>query len=89
MSDQLPATSREPQPGTPDPSPMGCFFVLGIIMLLPGLCSLAFAFMFVRDIFTRGVAVAGEAFPEILLLWVPGFLIAALGVALIRADRRS
>ncbi len=79
---------NEPQPGMPDPSPMGCFFVLGIILLLPGLCSLAFAFMFARDLFTHGVAAVGP-FPEILLLWVPSFLIAALGVALIRADRRS
>jgi lipopolysaccharide export LptBFGC system permease protein LptF len=80
----------DPQPQPPDSgsraSLLGC---LGAVMLLPGLCSLAFVFMFVRDIFTRGIAVAGEAFPEILLLWVPSFLIAALGVALIRADRRS
>jgi hypothetical protein len=79
---------NERQPGRPAPSPMGCFFVLGIILLLPGLCSLAFAFMFVLDLLNRGAAAAGP-FPEILLLWVPSFLIAALGVALIRADRRS
>jgi lipopolysaccharide export LptBFGC system permease protein LptF len=79
----------DPQPQPPDSgsraSLLGC---LGAVMLLPGLCSLLFSFMFVRDIFTHGVAAVGP-FPEILLLWVPSFLIAALGIALIRADRRN
>jgi hypothetical protein len=71
MSDQEPA-----RPGGPKPrrSPFANFLMvlLGIILLLPGLCSIRFAAVILSNL---------DFGP--LLLWVAGLLIAALGINLI------
>ncbi len=44
--------------------------ILGIVLLLPGLCSLAFTPMFLQS-------------PDIGIIWLPGILLGGLGVWLI------
>jgi hypothetical protein len=82
----------ERQPGTPGPGPWGCLGVLGLILLLPGLCSLVFAFLYGRDLFVGGFAgVLGNVEG---ILWVFGVIAGAAGVvalttAAIRRRARS
>jgi hypothetical protein len=76
----------EPQAGTPEARAWGCLGVLGIILLLPGLCSLVFAFLFGREMLVGGFAGALGS-PE-GILWVFGVIAGAAGVvALVRARR--
>jgi len=76
MSDQQPATP---------PGQVGCGLLLGIILLLPGLCSLLFAFAHISDLLDARTS--GFLLPTI---WAIGLLIGALGVALITfAARRA
>jgi hypothetical protein len=87
----------EPQSGPPPRSEpplasalLGCWAVLatvlGIIMLLPGLCSLVLA----PNLISTGFKFNGKFDISRLIMWVICLLIGVLGVALIRsAGRRS
>jgi hypothetical protein len=89
MSD--PEAGPPPQSEPPLASALlGCWtalrVVLGIILLLPGLCSLGFA----PSLISTGFKFNGKFDIGLLIMWVICLLIGVLGVALIRyAVRRS
>jgi divalent metal cation (Fe/Co/Zn/Cd) transporter len=80
MSDQQPAPPPDPRPASIGVSIL--LFVIGVILLLPGLCALFF----------MGLGGGGTE-PIFVVLWLICFGIAAGGIALIvhavRRQRRS
>jgi hypothetical protein len=74
MSDQLPAPP--PGPRTPSLEVSILLFVIGVILLLPGLCALVFMVAY-------GTSGGSDIEPIFVVLWLICFGIAAGGIALI------
>jgi hypothetical protein len=89
MSEPLPTDNPQTPPAA---GPGGCLialmFLAGVLMLLPGLCSLIFMGMAVTDIVQRGFSFDSNA-QSIIGLWVVTFVIAGVGILLIRAASRA
>lgn len=56
--------------------------IFGVILLLPGICSLGFMILFLPQIFS-------SSFTDLMPLWIGCFAVAGLGVFLIRKARNS
>jgi hypothetical protein len=82
MSDQQPELPGMSDPDSqPRAGPLGYLSaLLGIVLLLPGICSLVFA----PNLMFTGFKSGGRFDIGLLILWVICLLIGALGVALIR-----
>ena len=76
MSDQQPARPGDPNPRR-NPWVTALLILIGLVLLLPGLCSLIFSVAIVADSGSIG------SDPGILLLFAFCFLVGAGGVALI------
>jgi hypothetical protein len=84
--------SQPPEPVlTPNPG-AGCasvlLLIIGSIMLLPGLCSLAFLVGEIAELIKEGrLALFRDG--GMLILWIFGVVISALGVVLIRTALKA
>jgi len=83
----------EPAPAPPPSTNGGCLSALlmlaGILLLLPGLCSVAFMIAMIGALFQEGGKVLADPnAPPIIALWLVTFAIAAVGILLIRRAAR-
>ena len=87
--------SDEPLPNPPRPAPRsGCLTafmaIVGVILLLPGVCSFFFAVMMIGEMFSRPNSSGGISELSVMLpIWLTGFGIGAAGIALIVAAYRK
>jgi uncharacterized membrane protein YraQ (UPF0718 family) len=86
------APSQPPEPVLTPSAGSGCatvvMLIFGIILLLPGLCSLAFLVGEIAELIKEGrLALFRDG--SMLTLWIIGVAVSAGGVLLIRAALRS
>ncbi|MDR3465174.1 MAG: hypothetical protein P4M07_04440 [Xanthobacteraceae bacterium] len=84
-----PDQAQPPQTAEPRGCLTALMFLTGIILLLPGLCSLAVMVAMIAAVFQEGSRVLTDPnAPPIIGLWLVTFAIAAAGILLIRRAAR-